>query len=247
MWEKLIQLTSIEDKRMALRAEIELGYKPCIPFLGIYLNDLEHLGAAEKIEKEKIIKFRKLSKENSTSTVLMCSSGASAVSNNSTCSGSGITPLSTPPTSPEIVNRYKNCLLHKPPRGMMNLKLKDIQAYGNIQKQPDDASIRAIKTLKSTKQIYKLISNLQNSNYNHLTNNLVVQEFIESFTYAKLDRKTIEEEMYQFSLIIEPMEGHGQSQNFKTMVKKQSQKNSPNVKRSKSLHNISFSRKKNSL
>ena len=48
-------LTSIDDKRKRLREKIEEMVKPCIPFLGIYLNDIEHIQANSSLINSRFV------------------------------------------------------------------------------------------------------------------------------------------------------------------------------------------------
>ena len=47
-WLELEELASIDKKRAKLRSKIEELNLPCIPFIGMYLNDLEHITTAKK-------------------------------------------------------------------------------------------------------------------------------------------------------------------------------------------------------
>merc|ERR1719220_1984150 len=163
--------------------------KPCIPFLGIYLNDIEHIQANASLINSKFTQKRVITGSQDHHPHLQTPSSprpSQPASESGSCQSQAFTNLSS--KSSENFNSYKF-------------------------KQSDNNFHRLSPNYKAgppthLAKIRILIATLQGSDYLHITPNTAVQEFLLSFSYVEELRKKLEDAVYECSECVEPSENH---------------------------------------
>lgn len=269
VYQEFEKLTSIEENRRILRETMESdlddvgnsggleSLTSCIPFLGVYLNDIEHLQATSKLATSSVlenmmktdnIKFsptslRKSSKSTTDLSLvfkeLRNPNGNETQNNNSTLTSQIKPGLSA--ASPRIIRSQ---------RFISNLRTANEKRKRIENCQP------IINVNQRLSKIHQIIKNFQKVDYSHLQEDQDLQKYLLSFSYIEETRKVIEEGIFETSKKLEPGKKGGISRTGRNRmgtkgrlkIKENRQETSenansnPNTNPSNPAHNGSFKR-----
>ena len=220
VYQEFERLTSIEENRRVLRETMESdldgdcigndgglnSLTSCIPFLGVYLNDIEHLQATSKLAtssvlenmmKDDNIKFsptvlRKSSKSTTDLSLVfkdLRNPNANETQNNHSISTSTQIKPGLSAASPRIIRSQ---------RFISNLRTANEKRKRIENCQP------IINVNQKLSKIHEIIRNFQKVDYSHLQEDRDLQKYLLSFSYIEETRKVIEDGIFETSKKLEP-------------------------------------------
>ena len=193
--------------------------KPCIPFLGIYLNDIEHIQANNNLKNSN---FMQKNQANNTTKNQIINKNHNSNKN-----------TSSSPQSSQGSNKSYTQLSENLENHVLSRSKSSVPAYSKIDINHKTGPPTHLAKIRI------LIATLQGSDYLHITPNTQLQEFLLSFSYVEELTKVIEDAVYQTSKDVEPSvsktstldgtgTGGGKSTNSKNQNQKQSKINGHN-------------------